>query len=98
VQRPEPQRLVAAAAVAAGDVGQSLNPESLMKLELAWASDVTAPPQIADERSSMGPERGGRKACHARQDVAGRDRDAQWSSGFVNDIDGTVRVRRGRDG
>ena len=29
VQRPEPQRLVAAPAVVAGDVGQSLNPESL---------------------------------------------------------------------
>ena len=32
-----------------------LNPESLMKLQLATAGDVTVPPQIADGRSSFGP-------------------------------------------
>ena len=67
VRRPAPQRPAAAAAAVAGDVGQSLNPESLMKLDLAWASHVTTPPQIADGRSSFGPSVADAKAsCAAR--------------------------------
>jgi hypothetical protein len=67
VRRPTPQRPAAAATVVAGDVGQSLKPESLMKLDLAWASHVTTPPQIADGRSSFGPSVADAKAsCAAR--------------------------------
>jgi hypothetical protein len=95
VQRREPRQPAAAAAAAAGDV--SLIPESQMKLELAWASDVTPPPHIAGGRSSFR-----RSVAAAKPELRSKMKQVATAtlSGAAlqsNDIDGTVALpARGR--
>ena len=50
-----PQQLFTAAPAERCAPCAGLNPESLMKLQLATAGDVAVPPQIGRGRSSFGP-------------------------------------------
>jgi hypothetical protein len=68
----------------------SLIPESQMKLELAWASDVTPPPHIAGGRSSFR-----RSVAAAKPELRSKMKQVATAtlSGAAlqsNDIDGTV--------